>query len=204
MPGESDVINVGLRRIGADPIVNRTDGSVSANAVDDIYDQLRDSLLRKHPWNFATKREKLNQSTTVPVFEFDHAYPLPAAWLRTISVHNNDAGHGTFLYRMELINGQRAIVTSSDDVWLRYIAVITDPNLWAADFTDAFEFALARDLAVPLASSNTMRDEMNKEFKLAIAAARSTDAMGSFPERRPRGSWANSRGGGRNDYILHG
>src|SRR6266849_3505877 len=118
MPGETDVINVGLIRIGTTPIVSLTDGSPSANAAGNIYDGLRDTLLASHPWNFATKRQNLAQSSTNPTFEFDHAYPLPSDWLRTISVHDNDAGHGTVLYRMEQVNGQKAIVTSSDQVWL--------------------------------------------------------------------------------------
>ena len=202
MPGETDVINVALRRIGATPIVSLSDGSESANAVGDIYEELRDDLLASHPWNFATKREGLAQSATAPGFEFDHAYPLPSDWLRTISVHDNDAGHGTILYRMEQVNSQRAIVTSSDEVWLRYVSRVTDPNLMTPDFRSALAFVLARDLSIPLASSNTLHEQMERMASRMIAKARSADAMGGFPELRPRGSWASSRGGRRrNDFL---
>ncbi len=201
MPGESDVINIALRRVGATPIVSLTDGSPSANAAGDIYAGLRDTLLASHPWNFATKRQNLAQSSTNPAFEFAHAYPLPSDWLRTISVHDNDAGHGIILYRMEQVNGQKAIVASSETIWLRYVAQITDPNLMTPDFLDALEFVIARDLAIPLASSNTLYEAMKDKAKSAIAQARSTDAMGSFPELRPRGSWATSRGGRRRDFM---
>jgi len=202
MPGVTDVINVALRHIGQTPIVSLTDGSTSANTADDIYEELRDSLLRAHNWNFATKRVKLAQSATAPAFEFDYAYPLPSDWLRTVSVHDNDAGHGTVLYRMEQISGQNAIVTSSSALYLRYVHRVTDPNLMTADFRTTLEFALARDLAIPLAGSRTLRTDMGDEFKSAKAAARSSDAMGSFPELRPRGSWAASRGGGRRDDFM--
>ncbi len=199
MPGEVDVINVGLTHIGATPIVSLLDGSVSANAAGKIYEQTRDDLLSSHPWNFATQRVKLAQSATAPAFEFDHAYALPSGWLRTISVHNNDAGHGTILYRMELVNGQRVLVTSSDDVYLRYVAQITDANLMTPDFRAALSLAMARNLSIPLASSNTLYELMTRAADRVVAKARSTDAMGSFPELRPRGSWASSRGGGRRD-----
>lgn len=202
MPGETDVVNVALGHIGATSIVSLGDGTKSANAASLIYAERRDKLLRSHPWNFATKRRKLAQSSTVPGFEFDHAYPLPSDWLRTVSVHDNDAGHGTMLYRMEQINNQNAIVTSVDNVWLRYVARITDPNLMASDFRDALEFTLARDLAIPLTSSRSLRDDMKEEAKSATANARSTDAMGSFPELRPRGSWAASRGGRRRNNFM--
>ncbi len=202
MPGEVDVVNLGLRRIGATPIVSLTDGSVSANAADDVYSEIRDDLLRSHPWNFATKRIKLAQSTSTPVFEFDYAYPLPSDWLRTVSVHDNDAGYSTILYRMEQLSNQRVIVTSASEVWLRYVSEVTDPNIMPPDFRNVLSFSIARDLAVPLASSNTLQASMEKLASRWLNKARSTDAMGSFPELRPRGSWASSRGGRRrNDFL---
>jgi hypothetical protein len=203
LAGETDVVNVALRLVGASPITSLGDGTPSANTADDIYTEVRDDLLRSHPWNFATKRQKLAQSATAPVFEFDHAYPLPAAWLRTLSVHDNDAGHGTILYRMEIVNNQRAIVTSSDEVWIRYIFRLTDPNVMSSDFRRALEVALARDLAVPLAASNTLQAALAEQAKLKLASARSSDAMGAFPELRPRGSWASSRGGRRRNEFLN-
>lgn len=202
MPGVTDVINAGLRRIGASPITSLTDGSASANAADDIYTEVRDELLRSHPWNFATKRAKLAQSSTAPDFEFDFAYPLPSDWVRTVSVHDNDAGHGTVLFRMELVNNQRSIVTSSNTCYLRYVSRVTDPNLMIEDFRSALEYAIARDLAIPLASSNALYDRMEKKAREKLAKARSSDALGAFPELRPRGSWAKARGGWRRDDFL--
>jgi hypothetical protein len=202
MPGETDLINVALRKIGAAAIVSLSDGSIPANVAGDIYEEIRDDLLASHPWNFATKRVSLNQSATEPVFEFDHAYALPSDWLRTISVHDNDAGHSTILYRMEQVNGQKSIVTSSDEVWLRYVSRVTDPNLMTPDFRMALAASLARDLSIPLASSNTLHEQMDAMARRAIAKARSTDALGGFPELRPRGSWASSRSGRRrNDFM---
>lgn len=195
MPSETGVMNQALIEVGASTITSRTDGSVSANAVDEIYDDIRDDLLRSHNWNFATKRAKLARVSTAPAFEFDHAYALPSDWLKTVSVHNNDAGHGTMLYKMELIGVQRCIVTSAEDVYLRYVSKVTDPNLMVVDFRTALKFALAVPLSIKLASSNTLREQMKQEAKMSLASARSSDAMGAFPERRPRGSWASSRGG---------
>ena len=202
MPGETDLANISLRHVGQTPITSRTDGSVTANIVDDLFDEVRDDLLRSHPWNFATKRVKSAKSSTAPTFEFDNAFPLPADWLRTISVHSNDAGHGTILYRIEEVNGQTSIVTSSDDVYLRYVYQVTDPNLMSADFRRAFTLALGRDLAIPITSSNTLQDQLNKQFTKSMARARSADAIGASPELRPRGSWASARGGFRNDDFL--
>lgn len=196
MASETGIANAALRLIGGERITSFTDGSKNANVIQDCYAEVRDDLLRSHDWNFATKRQKLARSSTAPAFGFDYAYTLPSDWLRTVSVHDNDAGTGTFVYKTEQVGDQRVIVCDAEDVYLRYVAQVTDPNMMPADFRRALEFALARDIAVPIASSNTLEDQLAKRTKSMRAKAMSTDAMGSFPDPRPRGSWADSRGGG--------
>lgn len=197
MSGVTDVVNRALRLVGASRITSLTDGSTSANTANDIYTEVRDELLRSHPWNFATKRTALAQSATAPAFEFDYAYPLPSDWLRTVSVCDNDAGYGTILFRMEMVGGQRCIIASSNQVYLRYVYQVTDPNQMASDFRAALTYALARDLAIPLANSNSLHEKYFKQAATKLLNARSTDALGASPELRPRGSWASSRSGYR-------
>lgn len=202
MSSETDVINLAAQLVGVTPIISPGDGSITANVTDDIYTELRDQLLAGHPWNFATKRIKLAESSTTPTFEFDHAYVLPSDWLRTVSVHDNDAGHGTVLYRMEQLSDQLVLLSSSDQIWLRYIARITDPNLMTADFRRVLATSLARDMAVKLVSSNSLQQALSMQAKSILAQARSNDGMNSSPELRPRGSWANSRGGWRRSDLF--
>lgn len=198
MPSETDVANAALRLIGANRITSFTDGSKNANAVQDVFSGLRDDLLRSHLWNFATKRIKLARSSTAPAFQFTYAYALPADWLRTAGAFDNDAGVGTLVFAEEQVADQRCLVASVEDVYLEYIAKVTDPNLMPADFIRALEFALARDLAIPVASSNSIMAAMAEQARQKVAWARSHDAAGGFPRQRPRGSWATSRGGGLN------
>ena len=186
--------------IGGERITSFTQGTPNANKVTDIYDELVDDLLR-YPWNFATKRAKLAQSSTAPAFEFDYAYALPADWIYTVSVHGDDSGISTIFYREEQHEGQNSILTSVDQVYCRYVARVTDPNLMSGDFRAALTSSLARELAITVASSNVEYELMEKRAKQDLAKARSTDGLGSFPEMRPRGSWVNSRSGRRRDWI---
>ena len=204
MVAETDIINVALRNIGGSRIDSLDDGSTNANIARDIYAELRDNLLRSHPWNFATKRQKLAQSSTTPTFEFDYGYPLPNDWLRTISVHDNDAGTSTVYHKMEQHDGVNCIMCSSNEVWLRYVAQVTDPNKMTADFRYALENALSRDMAIPVASSNTMQDSFTTKARRALSQARSSDGMGGFPERRPRGSWIETRSSWRPRVRVEG
>jgi hypothetical protein len=69
----------------------------------------------------------------------------------------------------------------------------------SGDFRTALALALARDLSLGVPTSNTSHEIMSVRADRALAKARSTDGLGSFPEQRPRGSWANSRSGWRQD-----
>ncbi len=196
MVSTTDVVNVALRRVGASRIVSLTEAEDSASftVANDLFDEVLDDLLRQHAWNFATKRAKLAQLADEPTFEFDHAYAMPAGWIRTVSVHPNSAGAGTMFYREEQLDDKRVILTSADEVYLRYIARVTDANLWPPDFRNAMSMTLARDFAIPLGNSNTLHQNFDSLSRSAVARARSTDSMGSSPERRPRGSWVTRRG----------
>ena len=194
MPSTIDIINVALRRVGAKRIQSLGEDSAEAAVTGDLIDNVIDDLLRRHIWNFATRRAKLARLTEVPTFEFQYAYGFPADWMRTVSVHPDDAGRGNMFYREEYIDSQRVLLAGVEDVYMRYVAKVIDPNLWPPDFRQAVSMVLAKDLAMPLANSNALYDRLLVESRGAVARAQSSDAMGSSPERMPRNSWTRRRG----------
>ena len=196
MPSETDVANVALRLVGGTRITSLTQATPNANAVNDIYSEIRDNML-EFPWNFATQRVELAQSATTPAFGYDYAYTLPSDWLYTISVHDNDGGYGTIDYREEQVGSQKVIATDHSNVFLTFVKQETDPNLMPTSFRVALASALARNLAITLANSNVLEDQLAARAEKDLARAKSIDAMGSFPEPRPRGTWADSRNGFR-------
>jgi hypothetical protein len=192
---ETDIVNRALRLLKAQRITSLTDGSNNANQANDVFTQVRDDLLRSHNWNFATKRAKLAQNSTDPTFEFENAFTLPADWLRTVTVHDNDAGTGTVLWKEEEVAGVGVISSSADELWIRYVYRVTDINRMAADF----QTALAYELAISLPGISNLpasrEAELEKRAKGKLRKAKHSDAAGSFPERRPAGSWVTVRGG---------
>lgn len=197
MPSQTGIINDALRAIGGTRITSISDGSANGNIATDLWDDAVDALLRAHTWNFATRRIQLARSATLPVFEYDYAYVLPADWIRTISVHDNDDGFGTITWREEINAGQRALLANEENVYLRYVARVTDTNVWAVDFVSAFTAQLASLMAVPVAKSVSLAEKWEKEAGKRLRRARSTDALGASPESRPLGSWVTSREGWR-------
>ena len=192
MASETSIINRALRQIGGTRVTSREDGT---NVADDIFDEVRDDLLRSNPWNFATKRATLAKSAVAPGFEFDYAFPLPSDWIRTISVHHNDAGAGVVAHKVEIVNDQLSIVANTEDCYLVYVFQQVNPNLMPSDFLSAFTDALARDMAIAIADSNVLQGTMADKADRSLMHARASDAMSGTPSRRPRGSWTTSRGG---------
>lgn len=194
------IVNIGLTAIGATNIVSFDQGSKNANFASTVYEDLRRNML-SYSWNFATSRVKLARSSTVPTYEFKYAYVLPADWIYTRSVHDNNAGVGTLLYKQEQVNEQNVILADAEDVYLRYVVDEQNPQLMPADFRYALSMAIARDAAIPIANSNTLYATYEKIARQTLNKAKSTDSLGSTPERRPVGSWVKVRNGLRSNSV---
>ncbi len=189
MASEVGICNSALTKIGAARIVALDDGSKNANACAELYPKLRDDLLRRHAWNFAHVRRKLARLAAAPAFGFAYAYQLPTDWLRTVEVYTDDAAAGLANYRIE----GRTILASAEALYLVYIGVVTDPNDMPSDFRETLAAMLACDLAVPIAQSSSLRQQMADAFRDALARAKSVDAVEDGPESMPEGAWAGVR-----------
>ncbi len=189
MASEVGICNSALTKIGAGRIVALDDGSKNANACAELYPKLRDDLLRRHVWNFACERLKLARLAAAPAFGYAYAYQLPSNWLRTVAVYVDDAGAVLADYRIE----GRTILSSAEALYIVYIRVATDPNEMPADFREALAAMLACDLAVPIAQSSSLRQEMADAFRDALARAKSVDAVEDCPEPMPEGAWVAVR-----------
>lgn len=190
MATEIGICNSALSKIGVTKAISSlTEGSKTANACNEQYAKLRDDLLRAHLWNFATARAELQASTTAPASEYDFAYQLPSDWIRTVAVHDNDAGEGAVEYRIE----GRQILANALRAWLKYVKRVADPNEMPADFREALALMLAAELAAPIANSNTLKTTLAAEFQRKLRKAKSTDAVEDYPESMPAGSWVTAR-----------
>lgn len=197
---ETAVVNRALRRAGEARISAMTDAVPGAASARDIYDYERDSLLRSHPWNFATARYKLNRLADTPVFEFEYAYSLPSDFLRMVAVYDNDAGDGTVRYKMESLQASggdwhRVLLCDAEDVYVRYVRKVTDTSLFDPLFADCLVLKLASIFATDLTNSNTLMQLFEQKLRDVRSEARSTDGIEDMMDRRPMGSWAASRHG---------
>jgi hypothetical protein len=190
MAAAVDVANSALLKIKAQRITSLAEGSTNANACNDCYERLRDTLLSSHTWNFAETRAELARSSTAPVFGWTHAYVKPTGWLRTAAVYDNDAGVGTVPYKDE--DGE--ILCSSENVYMRYVRIVTDVNAMPPLFRESLAYSMAVELAIDLQNSRALSERMEARFKSIVSKAKTMDAQGDYPQRLDEGSWVTSRG----------
>ena len=181
--------NSALAKIGAARITGLTEGSRNAGLCAELYEKCRDDLLRAHSWNFATARAKLARAADAPAFGPSHAYLLPGDWIRCVAAYGDEGGQTVLLYRIE----GNCLLSDAEDVYLRYVRRVDDANLMPADFREALACLLARELAVPIAQSNSLEEKLEARFRTRLRRARTTDGLEDQPEPLPLGTWAAVR-----------
>ena len=200
MASEVQICNIALQLIKhSKQITSLTSGTKEANAAELVYDEMRDLLLDMHHWNFATRRVQLGQlsADSAPAFEWDHAYQLPADFIRVMSVHEHDTGDDMVAYKIE---GDQ-ILADADEIYLRYVGRVEDPNKMPPTFRRALSKLVAAQLATALSSSVSLSKELFAQFHdQDLPFAKSTDAIQNFADQLPESSFISARFGGGRSY----
>lgn len=200
MATPTDIVNLGLRRIGADRIGDlSSDTSKSARVARDVYDEARRELLASHNWNFATKRKHLQSTVSAdvsdtPTFGWDFAYVLPEDFLRMVSVHPSDSDDASIEYRLEYQEGgDRVLLCNATEVYIRYVHDLEDTVVMSASFRDALAWRLAREFAAALSKSEAAAAGADSSFRRALSRAKAIEGIEDFPDRMAEGDWVSSR-----------
>lgn len=195
MATPTDIVNVALRRIGANRISSlENDAHKEAVVARDLYHDARRDVLNTHHWNFAIKRAALTVSATAPAFGWDYAFPLPTDFIRLISAHPTDNDDAQMAYKLEYQSSDdRVLLTDSSTVYIKYIWDLEDANLFSAVFRDALAFRLARDFAGALSKSSAAAELADVGYRKALSRAKSIDGIEDWPERMAEGNWVNAR-----------
>jgi hypothetical protein len=162
-----DICNIALSNLGDQKISSLSDANERARVCNLRYDDVRDSVLRSHPWSCAIKRTQLARNDTAPVWGFDYAYSLPSDCLRVLDVEEWETP-----FRIE--NGN--IVTDAEKVKLKYIKQVLDPNEFDSLIIQAIALKLASEIAESLTGRPELRNNMLSKFLSVVAEARSIDS----------------------------
>lgn len=165
------ICNAALSRIGEAPLTSLDPNHSSAAKLCHLhYHPARRETLTLARWTFATRNTVLHAETTV---ERNSPHPsrfsLPAECLRVLDVNCNDW----------TLQG-RKILARVSCLHLSYIEDIEDGELFDPLFTEALVTHLAEKLAVPLTTSQNLRQSLAQEFhKVILPLAATTNSVQS-------------------------
>jgi len=186
-PSETSIANAALAHLGERRITDLADpNSRTAKLLQDRFDDVRDALLRRHDWNFASTRASLSLNATAPTWGFANAYNLPTDMLRMIEVR--DAEHDE--YRIEA--GQ--IVTDhGPPLYIRYTARVTDAQQMDVLFRESLAALLAAETAEAITGDRAKVGDLLQIVDEKIRYARNADGQEDPPRSLIASEWLDSR-----------
>ena len=176
MASQVAICNLALMKFGSITITSITEDTREARACHSLWELTRDDLLYSYPWKFALTRYSMGTPLTAdPEFEYDYQYTLPADCLRVYDMYDSD----------EEWTVEKGVLLSnrSDDIYIRYIAKITDVSKYHPAFVKCMATALAAELAVKLKDDAKLRLSLLQELEMYVAKAYKLDAIEGEPAK---------------------
>jgi hypothetical protein len=168
MASKIGLVSNALILIGDLPITSLTGNSRAQVVANNLYDNIVAHELTKHRWGFARKKAQLAKVNADPVgTEYSSMYQLPSDLLTLIKLNPN------LPYQ---VLGDRVYCNYSGDLYCDYIYDVSEAE-YPAYFTKMIEYALAKDFALAISESATIKDAMAREYLNASQMARNADSQ---------------------------
>ena len=164
-----------LLKIGAQPIASLDEGTAEAEVAANLYAGTRDALLSAHPWSFATGQACLPRLAAAPVADYQHAFQLPAGFLRALSAGLPQSGRG-LEYRLF----EDRLHCNAPQVVLSYI-FRPDEGAFPAFFAAALATRLAAEFCIPLTENTGRAQALLAQAEAELRMARRADSQQATP-----------------------
>lgn len=211
-----ELCNVALARVGnKQQIGDLNEESTEAQLCSTLYPNARDTLLSRFPWPFCTRHQVLALLTGVTRSGWQFAYQLPsdcleperifngarpgqeigfpagfcfplgpnlvsfaASWGQAVeipfAIEANDAGTG------------RILLTDQENAELVYTVALDKPVAFPQPFTEALQWVLAGELALPLTGKFALAQGIQQRGELEVSRAWAKALNNQQPDRLPQ------------------
>jgi len=178
MASRTDIANLALTRLGAEPIIDLSDSSVAAGVLSALFDPTVDAELRANLWHFSRARARLAQLTDKALFSFNAQYQLPADCLRLLRVHiglpTGWEQEGVAPYSIE---AGRLLVNHAGSLDIQYVRRVKDVAQFDALFVQVLAIRLAHEACERITQSNTKKQMLAEDYLQALKTARRANAI---------------------------
>ena len=191
MASETDICILALRRLGQEANLNSLeDNSAYVETAKASLPIVKDALLERHAWNFATTKVRPAKLDEKPI-GWDAMYAIPSDCLRVLSVFSEkaldeltslskamqevgysdssvmSAWHSEDQWVVEMWGPHRVLETNIEQPVLKYVRSVKETGLFSPTFTDALVWHLSASLAGPIVKGETGLTVSNKLLEVA-------------------------------------
>lgn len=190
------ISNLSLSKLGeTDRIIDPADDTKPAREIAAVWDASRRTVLRKHTWNFATRRAAVPGQVMAgadldAIWPFTRAYALPTGVLRFVELIDDTIDASDYQLESGLI-----LANVGGPLRVRCIFDVTDTARWDDEFVEAFACFLAWQVADPISGDRARKLDAWQSYKDALQEAKVTDARENPPIEQAESSWLESRFG---------
>lgn len=172
---ETEMANAALRLCKEPPVAAITENVHRARVCRAAFPDVRDALLRRKDWNFATHWFTPAESATASAGPLTHRFILPADILRVRFVDGLSADE--WAIEEAAAPGETAVlVTNAAAPLVCATRRIESPALWDALFSQAFAAALAAAVAPSIARDSGLAETLSGMAEAYLAQAARIDA----------------------------
>ena len=165
------ICNLALSKIGEPPISDLEEGSREARAVGLIYAACRDEVMQLRPWTSCVTRTSLSPLSDSPSFEYSYAYVLPSDFIDLVRLGESDDDQ--IAYKIE----SGMLLTDSETAYIIYIYRNENAGNYEPKLVDLIASRMAVDLALSVASNQSMSESKRQQYELGRQMARSIDGQ---------------------------
>lgn len=164
MPSDVEICSAALIELGSPPFTSFAEASERDDVltVSIKYPLLRNSILAKHDWTFASKREKLTREATAPASGWKYSFVLPPARMRGgwINLYNDSSVDARPIshYRIE---GTK-VLANDEELWAVYAYQAPEGN-WPEWFVHFMTKALASECAMAVTDQANLKATLREE-----------------------------------------
>lgn len=170
--------------LGAARISALSDDTKSGRAVNAVFEQVKDFVLKAHPWNETITRATLTNTGTAPDWGYDYAYNLPADYLRVLEVNTD--------YDWVVENGQ-ILTDEGTTIEIRYQKTISDETELSPLLVQCLSLYLAYTICEEITQSTAKKEEIASSFARTMIRAQLIDAQEGSQSQFREDDWITAR-----------
>ena len=179
---ELDVANRALMKLGASSISSLEEDKKAARVMKDIVASVRDQFLRDNVWNPAVERAILSKSSTAPAWGWASKYPLPADYIKMITVESgSESALNIYVdgdqpvpvkYRIE---GGYIMCDETGALWVRYVKRLTDMTRYDSMMIEALATLYAKEACMAISNDISLKNLLYDEYRMLLDTAKKQD-----------------------------